>query len=194
MESNQIKRKKSKERCADDVKRLVSAIENGVPAAKLKGELLRLRNLILDNQLQDFVIEKCGKDSLLFILETAQKFRKYKSKNEDEDKHESLGTNRDREKWLKWFRGIYGLNGKTPMEEKQYEAFLTAASYINFSELLVASKTDIQFHQNGLADCYSVAKREKLLPSPKKKSSNDKNDHSQDTRKEWGSVFKPARG
>jgi len=197
VDSNIIKRPKAKKRLVDDVNRLIEAMGKGEPIEKHKSEILRLRNLILDNQAQNIVIEGCGKDVLSLVLEWGQKLRKYKNKNKSPKDPEKEFLNVVRERWLRWFRGAYGINSKDPMSEDLYFAILSAANYVDFAEVLKTAKTDMHFHQNGLAECYSVAKNEGFYKSPPTKSrkrSAPKESGSHITRKEWGSAYKPARG
>lgn len=178
----------------DDMKQLISALESGVSIEELKSEVLRLYHVIVDGHLQDIVIEGCGKKKLLNVLKKARNLR---SKAEKQQKPASPGINTDRHKWLKWFRGLYGFNGKIYMKEEVYDAIQIAASSVDFTDLLAKSKTDDQFHQNGLAECYNIAQREKFYQSPPKKRVPKpyvSKSSPQITRKDWGSIFRPARG
>ena len=178
----------------DDVNSLLNALENGVPIEELKSEILRLHHVIVDGHMQDIVIEGCGKNRLLKVLRKAHSLR---SKDEKQQKPSSPGINTDRHKWLKWFRGIYGFNGKRYMTEVVYDAIVRAASSVDFTEILTNSKTPDQFHQNGLAECNSIAKNENFYQAPPKKrvpKSYVSKSSPQITRKDWGSVFRPARG
>lgn len=178
----------------DDVNRLIDALNNGVPIEELRTEILRLHHVIVDGHLQDVVIQECGKNNLLSVLKKARKLRGTAVK---QNKPMSPGVNTDRHKWLKWFRGVYGFNGKSSMSEEIYDAIQIAASSVDFTEILTNSKTADQFHQNGLAECYSLAKRENFYREPPKKRSPKpyvSKSSPQVTRKDWGSIFRPARG
>ena len=179
---------------ADDVKKLIKAMESGIPMEELNSEILRLHHVIVDGHMQDLVIEKCGKNDLLLVLKKARNLRK---KDEKQQKHTLPGINTDRHKWLKWFRGKFGINGEMYMTEEVYEAIQIAASSVDFTELLTNSKTISQFYQNGLAECYKIAERENFYQSPPKKrvlKNYVTKSSPHVTRKEWGSLYKPARG
>ena len=178
----------------DDVNRLTDALNNGVPIEELRTEILRLHHVIVDGHLQDIVIQECGKNKLLSVLRKARNLR---SKEIKQQKPASPGVNTDRHKWLKWFRGVYGFNGKSSMPEEIYDAIQIAASSVDFTDILTNSKTADQFHQNGLAECYSIAKRENFYrESPKKRVPKPYVTKSSPhvTKKDWGSIFRPARG
>lgn len=196
MESNQAKHKKPYIKPVDYVKSLMSILENGEPIVKKKRVVLRLRKTILNNQLQEFFIEQYGEDTLSFVLETAEKFMKYQNMNEFEAKPTTHGTDKDRNAWLRWFDKTYGIDGERPMEEEWYKVMRAAAKSVNFTEVKAKSKSKSIFFLNGFSECCKVANIGSYHEPPKKKRNGNysRGSYSQDTRKEWGSVFKPARG
>ena len=191
----------------DDVKRLLQAKENGVPHEELVDEIKRLCRVIIDGCMQDAVIEGCGKHNLLSVLRWGRKATggvgnksKKKSKGKKKNRPAPPGEAKDRVKWLRWYRAMYGINGKNEISAELYYAIMVAASSVNFTEILSTAKTEMHFHQNGLAECYSVARKQdpNISYEPPKeerrKKYNPKPSYSQITKKEWGSLYKPARG
>ena len=73
----------------------------------------------------------------------------------------------------------------------------TYASKLDFIELSKSCKSDAQFYQNGLSDCYKIAKSEDFYKTTRRKRV-EKNYSLQGspyiTRKDWGSLYKPGRG
>jgi hypothetical protein len=190
----------------DDVKRLIEARENGQTNGKLKSEITRLYQIIVEDKLQEVVVEGCGRDSLKKLFGMARSIRRKEKKKKDKqwlsgksDSQEKKLDNTLRNKWLRWFIGMYGLNGKYDMEKQMYNAIQKSAYYLNFVELQNECSTDAQFYQNGLACCYKIAINLKIYkPAPKRRkrtqNSNSITGSPHITRKDWGSAYRPARG
>lgn len=127
--------------------------------------------------------------------------KKQKKKDEtvltEEDKEKRKLNSAIRDSWIRWFRGMFGMNGKKNMPEKLFNAIMTAASKLDFIELSKSCKSDAQFYQNGLSDCYKIAKSEDFYKTTRRKRV-EKNYSLQGspyiTRKDWGSLYKPGRG
>ena len=190
----------------EDVKKLIEAREGGQTNNQLKDEIKRLHQIVIDGQLQDVVVEAVGKEGLRKLFTMARSIRRREKKKEDKqclsgksDSEEKKLDNKLRKKWLRWFVGMYGLNGKHDMEKQMYKAIQKSAYYLNFVELQNECSTDAQFYQNGLACCYKIAINLKIYkPAPKRRkktqSSNTITGSPHITRKDWGSPFRPARG
>lgn len=190
----------------EDVKKLIEARESGQTNAQLKSEVMRLHQIIVDGHLQDLVIEECGEESLKKLFGMARSIRRKEKKKKDKqwlsgksDSQEKKLDNTLRKKWLRWFIGMYGLNGKCDMEKQMYDAIQKSAYYLNFVELQNECDNDAQFYQNGLARCYKIAINLKIYkPAPKRKkrtqSSNNITGSPHIIRKDWGSAYRPGRG
>lgn len=194
-----------------DVKRLIEAWEKGQSDDQFNNELNRLYHVIVDGQMEEVVIEGCGKENLKRVLGMAREKRKRekrenernislsdKTKKKKEKKRKEIkDSNKEKERWLRWFRRVYGMNGKSSMSDKLYNAILTAAEDLDFDALRRSCKSDVQFHQNGLSDCYKIAKSNNFYKTTTNKRVR-KNYSLQGspyiTRKDWGSLFRPARG
>lgn len=59
----------------EDVKKLIEARESGQTNAQLKCEVMRLHKIIVDGNMQDTVIEECGKESLRKVFTTSRNSR-----------------------------------------------------------------------------------------------------------------------
>lgn len=200
----------------DDVKRLLQAKENGVPHEELVDEIKRLCRVIIDGCMQDAVIEGCGKEGLKMVLGLARSIRRREKKKEDKrwlsgkgDSDYKRLDNALRNKWLEWFKRKFGSTVKNKTEKQLYEALMMAANYLNFVELQETCISEAQFYQNGLGHCFQIAKNLnfiKLKPPTSKKKSTPKNRRKKTqnsyltsgsphvTKKDWGSLYKPARG
>lgn len=190
----------------EDVKRLIEAWEKGQSDDQFKNELNRLYHVIIDGQMEEVVRDECGEEILKKVLGMACKKRRRKKKENEriislsdktKKKKEINDSNKEKELWLRWFRRVYGMNGKSSMSDKLYNAILTAAEDLDFVALSRSCKSDVQFHQNGLSECYKIAKSNNFYKTTTKKSAR-KNYSLQGspyiTRKDWGSLFRPARG
>ncbi|MCR5040403.1 MAG: hypothetical protein K6A94_13850 [Bacteroidales bacterium] len=127
--------------------------------------------------------------------------------SEKNDTPENRLDNALRDKWLEWFKGMYGPNGTTNMDRRLYNAIRKSAFYLNFVELQGECGTDARFFQTGLERCQKIAINLKIYktsnasnkkPKPKKKNKtqteNTITGSPHVTRKDWGSAYKPARG
>lgn len=199
----------------EDVKKLMEARESGQTNAQLKCEVMRLHKIIVDGNLQDIVIEECGKESLRKLFTMARSLRRLAKKkwdkqwlSEKNDTPDNRLDNALRDKWLQWFKGMYGPNGTTNMDRRLYNAIRKSAFYLNFVELQNECGTDARFFQTGLERCQKIATNLKIYkisntsnkkPKPKKKRNNTQTENTitgspHITRKDWGSAYRPARG
>lgn len=200
----------------EDVKKLMEAKASGQTREQLKGEIIRLHRVIVEGHLQGAVIEGCGKEGLKMVLGLARSIRRREKKKEDKQWLSGKGDsdykkldNTLRTKWLAWFKRKFGSTVKNKTEKQLYDALMKAANYLNFVELQEACISEAQFYQNGLGHCFQIAKNLNFIklktPATKKESTPKKRrNNTQDsyltsgsphvTKKDWGSLYKPARG
>jgi hypothetical protein len=200
----------------EDVKKLMEAKATGKTREQLKSEIIRLHRVIVESHLQGVVIEGCGKEGLKMVLGLARSIRRREKKKGDKKWLSGKGDsdykkldNALRNKWLEWFKRKFGSTVKNKTEKQLYEALMMAANYLNFVELQEACISEAQFYQNGLGHCFQIAKNLnfiKLKPPTSKKKSTPKNRRKKTqnsyltsgsphvTKKDWGSLYKPARG
>lgn len=172
----------------EEVKRLIEAKENGNTVEELKYDILRLRHIIVSKKLQNRIINECGRENLLWILYKAKKI----SKSRD-------SLNRTlRDSWVKWFKENYEALRNSHLKETPYnEKIQRTAGFVDFIEIMASSETENCFFLNGLKKCESVAKTKHFYRAPKQRNENKTyvmKASPLDTRKAWGSLYKPARG
>lgn len=172
----------------EEVKRIIEAKENGSTVEELKYYILRLRHLIVSNRLQNKIINECGRENLLWILYKAKKI----SKSRD-------SLNRTlRDSWVKWFKENYDALRKSHLKESPYnEKIQRTAGFVDFVEIMESSETENSFFLNGLKKCESVAKTKHFYSAPRQTNESKTyvmKSSPLDTRKAWGSPYKPARG
>jgi len=172
----------------EGVNRIIEAKEKGSTVEELKYDILRLRHLIVSNKLQNRIINECGRENLLWILYKAKKI----SKSRD-------SLNRTlRDSWIKWFKENYDELSKSYLKGTSHnEKILRTAGFVDFIEIMESSETENCFFLNGLKKCESVAKTKHFYSAPKQRNENKTyvmKASPHDTRKTWGSLYKPARG
>lgn len=172
----------------EEVKRIIQAKENGSTIEEMKYYIMRLRHLIVSKKLQNRIINECGRESLLWIL--------YKAKNMSKS-YDSLNSTL-RNSWLKWFKENYDAIRKSHLKEtSDKEKIQRTSGFVDFVEIMVSSESENSFFLNGLKKCESVAKTKHFYSSPKPRIESKTyvmKTSPLDTRKAWGSPYRPARG
>ncbi|MCR4849574.1 MAG: hypothetical protein K5920_12090 [Bacteroidales bacterium] len=172
----------------EEVKRLIEAKENGSTVEELKYDILRLRQIIVSNKLQSKIINECGRENLLWILYKAKKYS-----NSRDSLNRTL-----RDSWVKWFKENYETLRNSHLKEPPYnEKIQRTAGFVDFVEIMESSESENSFFLNGLKKCESVAKTKHFYSAPKQRNENKTyvmKASPLDTRKAWGSPYRPARG
>ena len=172
----------------EEVKRLIEAKENGSTVEELKYDILRLRHVIVSNKLQSKIINECGRENLLWILYKAKKYS-----NSRDSLNRTL-----RDSWVKWFKENYEALRNSHLKETPYnEKIQRTAGFVDFVEIMESSESENSFFLNGLKKCESVAKTKHFYSAPKQRNENKTyvmKASPLDTRKAWGSPYRPARG
>ena len=172
----------------EEVKRLIEAKENGSTVEELKYDILRLRHIIVSNKLQSKIINECGRENLLWILYKAKKYS-----NSRDSLNRTL-----RDSWVKWFKENYETLRNSHLKEPPYnEKIQRTAGFVDFVEIMESSESENSFFLNGLKKCESVAKTKHFYSAPKQRNENKTyvmKASPLDTRKAWGSPYRPARG
>lgn len=172
----------------EEVKRIIEAKENGSTVEEMKYYILRLRHLIVSKKLQNRIINECGRENLLWIL--------YKAKKMCHSRDSLNSTLRN--SWVKWFKENYDELRKSHLKETSYnEKIQRTSGFVDFVEIMESSESENSFFLNGLKKCESVAKTKHFYSAPKQR--NESKTYVMkvsplDTRKAWGSLFRPARG